>query len=751
MSKSNPSEKPTDTIVKVAVPVPLRKSFDYLAKQRLEPGTRVLVPFAGRTVVGVVVAGEPAQIAVALKPIKQVIDSCAVLSMSILNLAIWAANYYHHPIGEVIQTALPVKLRSAQPLANPFLVKHFYRQNDLGQLDLGKLLGRAPKQKQVFDKIPVGRGITLQQLLKQLVELNRSSITISLKNLAEKGMITAAKSAQQSSDSSGINNSSKIEFSGTLSHEQKSAIDKITQAKGAFSTLLLRGITGSGKTEVYLHAAESVISENQQVLVLVPEIALTPQLVERFCARLGGGVSVVHSAMSNNERYKTWCMANQGKACVVLGTRSAIFTPLKNPGLIIVDEEHDLSFKQRDGFRYHARDLAIKRGSLEHVPVVLGSATPSMETVQNVTLGRYCELRLSNRIGAAVLPKVELVDTRSHKAIDGLTLPLIERIADRLKSGDQTILYVNRRGYAPVAQCGACGWQATCNRCDAYLTYHESFGKLLCHYCGTSCSANHTCPQCAAGLFYSGLGTQRVEKALKQRFPHSRILRFDRDELTTQSALEEALNKIKLLEIDIVVGTQLISKGHDFPNVTLVGILLPDQSLYSIDFRAPEQLFQQLIQVSGRAGRGESQGNVIIQTAHPENHYYQLIHQYDFAGFYKICAQERAQLGFPPFGYLAMVRAESTVKAAGQRFLGFARDQANNLIRQNNLSGLHIMDPVPSPMEKLSDRFRAQLLVKSTSRKSLGQLMSAWMPALEAAKESRKIRWSLDIDPMELY
>ena len=611
-----------------------------------------------------------------LKTIERILDDNPVFTDSLTGLLLWAADYYHHPVGEVFQTALPVKLRSAVAAENP----------------LGERRARP-------DEYPVTR------------------------------------------------------FHGRLTGEQQAAVNSVVEAFGQYRSFVLHGITGSGKTEVYLHIAQQCVNSGRQVMILIPEIALTPQLLERFRSRLGDGVSVIHSGLSPRQRYLSWWRARAGTATALIGTRSAIFTPMKRPGLIIIDEEHDHSYKQQDGFRYHARDLAIKRASMESIPIVLGSATPSMESINNARTGKHHLLELNRRTGDAKLPETEWIDLQKRRQNGGLTQQLLEAARRQVDNGCQVILYVNRRGFATVAGCTHCNWKARCDRCDAWLTFHKKTNTLRCHHCGWISRAQSRCPDCNHALFYHGTGTQRLEEVLQQELPDARIVRFDSDEITTRSKLEKMLSAIRQGDVDIIIGTQLISKGHDFPRVTLVGIVAPDQGLYSVDFRAPEYLFQQLIQVAGRAGRSQLPGKVIIQTAHPENPCLQLALDHDYAAFYQLCLQQRKEAGFPPFGFMALWRAESARPGAALQFLQHIRQIGRN-IRENRgylYKGVEIMDPVSSPMEKLAGRYRAQLLVKSNRRKPLQDLLSPWLSETETSPQTRKIRWSLDIDPMEMY
>ncbi len=725
------------------MPVPVRQTYDYLTGGPVTTGTRVLVPFGRRTMVGIVVSNLDATTGFRLKPVKRVLDTRPALGQTMLKLLQWASRYYHHPIGEVLNTALPARLRTANQSENPDEETVYRAAPGLEPAVIEKSLGRAPRQKLLYDLIASYGWCSPGQIKAH--DSGVANVRGILAALMNKGLLECRQRPAKTPDTE------HTPLEASLTREQQQAIDSITACLGRFSTFVLHGITGSGKTEVYLHIAQSCIRLGKQALVLVPEIALTPQLVARFAQRFAAGVCMIHSNMTAQQRYLSWCNARSGRASVVLGTRSAIFTPLKNPGVIIVDEEHDISYKQQDGFRYHARGLAIKRASLSAVPVVLGSATPSMESMRNVDAGRYQLLRLSRRIGSARLPEVMLVDTKIFPLYQGLSAPLLEAIRYGLERQQQTILYINRRGFAPIVQCGNCRWRAGCDRCDAFLTYHQHTNTYRCHHCGKIIRAQTDCPECHQTIFYAGTGTQRIEKVLTQQFPKARISRFDRDRITTQKKLVQALHDINRGSVDIVIGTQLIAKGHDFPGVTLVGVIDPDRGLYSADFRAPEYLFQQLVQVAGRAGRSENPGRVMIQTAHPENPCLHLIQNQNFDRFYQYCARERETAGLPPFGYLLLWRAESTSATAGLKFLQFVSRIGRNLVKSNQLTDIAVMDPVSSPMEKLAGRYRAQLLVTAAHRKALHTLVSCWLEVVEKSPESRQVRWSIDIDPMEMF
>ncbi len=733
--------------------MPVRQAYDYIAPRQLEPGIRVVVPFGRRKLIGIIVSNHRPSAdftpAFTIRPVEQVLDQECSIGDNMLELLHWAAGYYHHPIGKVLNAALPARLRIAKPLENPVTETVYRSLPGLDHATTDKSLARAHRQRALFELVCSHDWISA----KQIKSLSRDS-SCPIRGLHIRGLLTSLldKGFIESRIHTPITLSPGPKpFQDSLTEQQQLAITAVASLFGKFKSFVLHGITGSGKTEVYLHITEICITQGRQALVLVPEIALTPQLVERFTERFGHGVCVIHSSITDQQRYRTWWKARAGNATVVLGTRSAVFTPMKNPGLIIVDEEHDISYKQQDGFRYHARDLAIKRASLEGVPIVLGSATPSMESMNNVASGRHQLLTLSHRIGAAELPKVELVDLKIFPLHEGISSPLLEAISRGLDRQQQTILYINRRGFAPIVQCRACAWQANCDRCDAFLTFHKKTNTFRCHHCSKITNAQSNCLQCEQTLFYTGIGTQRIEKTLIEQFPQARISRFDRDQINTQKKLERTLKQINDGKVDIVIGTQLISKGHDFPGVTLVGVIDPDQGLYSVDFRAPEYLFQQLVQVAGRAGRSKTPSRVIIQTAHPENPYLHLIRDYNFDQFYRCCTEERELVKLPPFGHIALWRAESTNDKAGLQFLQFVSQTGRKILTGKRIKGIVVMDPISSPMEKLAGKFRAQLLIKADQRKSLHELLAHWLKEIENSPASRKVRWSIDIDPMEMF
>lgn len=726
-------------IYQVAVPAPLYRLFDYLAPESADaaPGVRVRVPFGRRETTGVLigVSNRSDLPRARLKRVAAVLDSEPLLSPPLLKLLTWAAGYYHHPLGEVLHAALPVLLRQGRPAVA--VGARIWRVNrDGAQADLG-LLARAPLQRRILEALRRAPGLRDEDLHAISWHWRHA-----VKALGARGW-TIAERLDCLTAVGGL-----PETPHTPTNAQQTAADAIG-APDNFRCLLLHGVTGSGKTEIYLRVIERMLTQGRQALVLVPEIGLTPQLVARFRSRFAVPIAVLHSGLTEQERLGAWLMARAGSAPIVIGTRSAVFAPLPNLGLIVVDEEHDTSYKQQDGLRYHARDVAVMRASREGIPIVLGSATPSLESLKHARTGSYTLLELPDRTGTARLPDVQLLDMRRLKPDQGLSHPLRQAIAERLMRGEQVLLFLNRRGFAPVWMCYACGWVAPCERCDARLTFHKRSGRLRCHHCGADHALVERCPACRGGELHAlGEGTERIEAVLTKYFPDARIERIDRDSTRRKGALEEKLGRVHTGAANLLIGTQMLSKGHDFPNVTLVGVLNADQGLYNADFRSPERLFQQIMQVSGRAGRADKPGTVLIQTWHPEHPIFAALARHDFRGFTDYALAERRETRYPPYSHLALLRAEATKPGAALSFLSEAHAAARRLNRDNVVE---VMNPAPAPMERRAGRYRAQLLVQSLDRKTLHGFLDAWIARLVESKQARRVRWSLDVDPIDLY
>ena len=532
-----------------------------------------------------------------------------------------------------------------------------------------------------------------------------------------------------------------------LTAEQSVAVEAVDPAAG-FSAHLLHGVTGSGKTEVYLRLVERALAAGRQVLLLVPEINLTPQLEDRVRARFPEtGVVSLHSELAEAARERNWRAAFAGEANIVLGTRLSIFTPLPRLGLIVVDEEHDASFKQQDGMRYSARDIGVFRARQLGIPILLGSATPSLETWANAQGGRYGLLTLRERANPeARLPAVHVLDTRRMVLKEGVSEPLIAAIKERLARGEQSLVFLNRRGYAPVLACPACGWVSRCTRCAANMVLHLADRRLRCHHCGCEHRVPKACPTCGnQDIHPFGRGTQRLEGWLQEQFPEARVLRVDRDSVKSRKQWEAVLERIHGGEADILVGTQMLAKGHDFPKLTLVGALGADAALFAADWRAPERLFAQLMQVAGRAGRAELKGEVLIQTQYPDHPLFAALVAHDYPGFAAAQLKEREQAGFPPYAFQAMLRAEAPAMADAIAFL----QAAAGLSVIGEHENVFIYDPVPMKMARLANLERGQLLAESHSRPALQAFLPRWREAIEALKAPSKLRWHIEVDPLE--
>lgn len=532
-----------------------------------------------------------------------------------------------------------------------------------------------------------------------------------------------------------------------LNEQQRDAVAAITGAAGTYRAYALQGVTGSGKTEVYIEAVRHAVERGKQALILVPEIGLTPQFIGRLKQRLQVDVRVQHSALSETERLRNWTAARNGEAAVIIGARSAIWTPLKSPGLYIVDEEHDSSYKQESGFRYSAKDIAVARGKFDKAPVVLGSATPSLETLRNVKIGKYARLSLPLR-AAGTPPEIRIVNLRRQPVAGAVSQPLLEAIRDTLKKNEQALLFLNRRGYAPVILCHDCGWHAECQRCSVKMTFHKANNKLICHHCDARRPLPEHCPDCAGEqLVEVGHGTQRLGQTLSEHFPEAKILRIDRDSARRRGSLEAMIKAIASGEANILIGTQMLAKGHHFPSLTLVGVIDADAGLLSADFRASERMAQLIVQVSGRAGRADQPGRVYIQTHFPTHPLLRTLTQRGYDDVARALLAERKDALLPPYAYLALLTAEAADGAAAKQFLAKARRCLEEI---GAGLGLEIFGPVAAPIEKRRGRFRSQLLAQSKNRNTLRKAMATWSQALESIPGANRARWALDIDPQDL-
>lgn len=729
-------------IVKVAIPIPLNRLFDYSAPEHIthiSPGSRVLVPFGKSKKVGFVIENsEHTELNIEkIKPIIEVLDAHSLIDDKDLKLLKWAAQYYHYPLGEVFSAAFPVSLRKGKQAI--LAQEKVYKLSAKGQCLTSEQLKRSPKQQQIFKLFQSNDDRLSHSELSQKEKNWRPAI----KALIEKDIITTELQTKRPYKSL-----SETESPLQANPQQQQAITQLSNNLGSFSVSLLEGITGSGKTEVYMQVIQQVLDKGQQILVLLPEITLTPQLENRFKQRFSVPLSISHSKLTETQRHTAWLEMQQGHSAILLGTRSALFTPLKTPGLIILDEEHDSSFKQQEGFRFSARDLAIVRAKLLDIPVILGTATPSLESLYNVEKKRYQLLYLTERAGVAIEPKFLLLDIRNKKLQDGLSEPLIQHIKKTLANNEQVLLFLNRRGYAPVQLCHSCSWVSRCHRCDTSLVIHYDEKLLRCHHCGYQQHLHHHCPACKTGeLKAIGLGTERVEKNLIKLFPHHKIARLDRDSTQKKGSLENHLQQINQGKVDIILGTQMLAKGHHFPNVTLVAILDVDSGLFSIDFHATEKLAQLIIQVAGRAGRAEKPGKVILQTHQPDHPLLTVLLREGYNKFAKTALIERQQAELPPFSSQALLRVYATNPTDPQTFL----NRVCSLIEPINQSNTLVLGPVSAPMAKRAGNYHFQLLLQNNQRKLLQSLLQQLVPQLYTTKEAKKVRWSLDIDPVDLY
>jgi len=721
-------------ILKIALDVPLNRLFDYSNNGfSAQVGSRAVVSFAGRNLVGIVMeVVQTSDVPIEkLKPVIHVFDDVVFDSKS-FKLLNFCADYYHYPLGQALISALPLRLRQIKPAVTR--KRYIYSLNSHANLD------EIPKKQIVLHKIALALFKHIDAGSDELAEISpgwRKAI-IQLKEL---GWIVETEVVEVKPSLRSLN------VEPNLNTEQQQAITTILGESG-FNPWLLHGITGSGKTEVYIKLLQNILAEKDvQVLILVPEINLTPQLEARFRSRLSQySLVTLHSNLSESERLQNWQAAFAGAAKIVVGTRLSVFTPMPNLKMIIIDEEHDSSYKQQDGMRYHARDVAMVRAKQLNIPIILGSATPSLESWNQAKKQIYGLLSLNQRaVQNAQLPKIYTIDIAKSPTENGLSPILIKAMRERLSHGEQSLLFINRRGYAPVLHCNSCQWIASCLRCSARLVVHLSQKRLKCHHCGHEQKIPIQCPSCGnPDLSPIGQATQRLEKTLSEKFPEAKIARVDRDSMRSKDALTHLLTSVQNKKIDILVGTQMLAKGHDFPHLTLVGVIDTDTALFSPDFRAGERLFSQLMQVSGRAGRAEIAGEVLIQTAFPQNPLFDALKRQDYVVYANALLEERAMMHFPPTSYFALLKAEARDLNQVLKFLNIASTLARAIPNE-----VIIYDAIRPQMERLNALERAHLLMQANSRGALQRLLKIWIPQLRQEKLSGKIRWALDIDPLE--
>jgi primosomal protein N' (replication factor Y) len=703
-------------VIQVAVPRPLHAVYDYQVPQPLNipnVGARVRVPFGRSATVGICVATQVETPHKQLKDVAEVLDSQPVVPTELMALAHWMTTYYHYPLGEVLATMLPAAARKGASCA-------------IDEPDHWRICAiefankRAPAQRALFEHLATSGPVAGEELTS--LGFTRQT----LRTLANNGMVERCP----------VPDAQPAEQPPQAMSEQATAITAITADLEGFHAYLLDGVTGSGKTEVYLRSIEPVVAANGQVLVLVPEIALTPQTLGRFQRRFAK-VGMLHSNLTDHERLQTWLKCAAGDLSILIGTRSAVFTPFQQLGLIIVDEEHDSSYKQQEGLRYSARDLATKRAQTNDIPIVLGSATPSLESLYNVDRERYKRLALPFRAAGAQMPQYQVIDMRGQSQIDGISVPLERVIRRHLDAQGQVLIFLNRRGYAPTLLCASCGWQAHCSDCDARLTLHRTPHQLVCHHCSLRFQVPDACEACGLhSLMPVGAGTQRTEDGLGRMFDDVPIYRIDRDTTRSNRRLEAQFAKINVGNRCIMVGTQMLAKGHHFPNVTLVAVLNADAGFCSPDFRAPERTAQLIVQVAGRAGRAERPGEVWIQSYQPENPNLQRLIEDGYPGFAAAELAERIKLGFPPAKPMAMLRAESANAEDAIRLLEQFKQQLN---------GIEVLGPVPAPIARIANRARYQLMLLAPTRPRLHTALRQ----IKAPKVPYTLRWSIDVDPYD--
>ena len=731
------------SVLRLAIPSPLRRLFDYLPPQgtnsaevkSLQPGQRLIVPFGPRRVTGylVAVSEDSALPAANLKHALAILDPEPLISATVIALCDWASRYYHHPPGEVFSAAFPRPLREGKEHRPAGVSGWRLTPRGLG-LPPGAL-ARSPRQAEALAMMQASKSVASSQFADNGIK------PAVLRQLLAKGL--AEKCLLQQLPTAAISRAGL-----TLNPEQAAAVKALLQAHQGFTCHLLEGVTGSGKTEVYLQLIADCLKRGRQALVLIPEIGLTPQTLDRFRQRFQARIVTLHSGLGDAERYRSWEAARDGSAHIVIGTRSAIFTPLRAPGLIIVDEEHDSSYKQQDGFRYSARDVAVKRGQLEGCPVLLGSATPSLESLHNVTTGRYSLHRLTQRAGISLLPKISTIDIRRQQLQAGLSAPLLQAIDDKLAAKQQVLLFLNRRGYAPTLQCHDCGWVAECRACDARLTVHRRTSRLRCHHCGASQALPRQCPECHSGsLMTSGLGTEQTEDFLRERFGQWPVFRVDSDSMQARHAMRELITEINRGGPGILLGTQMLTKGHHFPAVSLVAVIDVDAMLFSADFRGEERMAQLLTQVAGRAGRADMPGEVLLQTHYPDHPALQAMLTMNYGDQARIMLAGREAAGMPPVGQLVVLRSDCDDSARGEQFLQQLRDQAGNALP----GGTQLIGPLPSPMQRRAGKFRCQLIVLAVDRRAAQAAASVLVSLAEVNKARRDLKWTIDIDPQDLY
>ena len=726
-------------VLRIALPRPVRQFFDYRydSNQAVCPGQRVKVIFGRQALVGVVVAVNPSDTPeIKLRSISELLDRKPLIPASTLSLLDWAARYYQHPPGECLWAALPPPLRQGKEAAAP--------TETTWSLAPGAETRTIPRRA-------VRQHELLQWLRDQPGEHPGSTLTAAgfsgqvLRGLAERGLVVSRERPLGSSSSTRV----PLQPLPPLNPAQSEVFQKLPEKGSGFTVHLIHGITGSGKTEIYMHWLDQNVSSEQQALVLVPEINLTPQTVARFVRHFGQRVALWHSGLNDTERLQTWLRIQSGEPVILVSTRSGVLLPFSNLGAIIVDEEHDGAYKQNDGFRYSARDLSLVAAQQAGCPVILGSATPSLESLHNVKARGYHLHSLTQRAGKSGLPAMQLVDIRSRPLVGGISPPLMQAIESTLARGQQVLLFINRRGFAPVLMCYDCGSLIECPNCDTRLTLHRREGRLRCHHCDYQRPVPRQCDECGSeNLNPVGEGTEKTEDLLTQALPEVPVIRIDRDSTRKKGSLDTMLATVRKGAPCVLVGTQMLTKGHDFPDVTLVGVLNADGGLFSSDFRGPEQLAQTVTQVAGRAGRGNHPGQVLIQTCHADHPLLQQLCRHDYLGVAQELLQEREDAALPPFTAQVALRFECPTMDQSLERLVASRRQLERW--QPKLPDILLLGPFPAAIARKANRHRGYLILQGDNRRSLQRAASALTRWLEQCRFSRSERWLVDVDPQEL-
>lgn len=731
-------------ILKLAVPVVLNQLFDYFAPETIHPekiklGIRVLVSFAGKEKVAIVIAtSSDSQVDSAkLKTVIKILDRQPLLNEKDRQLLHWIGDYYHHPIGYVFCNTLPSLLKKGA--AAVLQRQCSYSLTLKGRIIKLESLNQAPNQQFFIKKLHQFKTVNTQTLSSW----NKSWNYVK-RILLKKQWIIAKECYFPEFSRKHILNEAEL----TLNKAQQHAVDTLSIALNTFKVFLLEGVTGSGKTEVYMQLITKVLAQSQQVMVLLPEITLTPQLEARFRQRFSISIVIFHSKLTDKQRLQSWLAMQTGEAVILLGTRSALFTPFKNMGLLILDEEHDSSFKQQNNLRFSARDVAVMRAKLLSIPILLGSATPSLESLANVEKNRYHKLPLPQRAGNAKAPQLWVLDIRNKDIQQGLSAALLMQIKQTLENNEQILIFLNRRGFAPRLMCHSCGWVACCQRCDAYLVIYQQPQQLRCHHCQNSYLLIQTCPACKKNKLNAlGLGTEQVEQSLNKIYPDKTIIRLDAETTRAKGSLERYLTQINQGDVDIILGTQMLAKGHHFPTVTLAVLLDIDSGLFSLDFRGAEKLAQLIIQIAGRAGRGNKLGKVILQTRQPEHPLLVSLIKHGYSHFAKAALIERKTASLPPYSYQALLRVEAVDEKAPQAFFNALKP----LTEEYNQRSVLILGAVVAPMARRKGRSRFQLLFQSEKRMVLQSFLTQLIPEINRLREAKKVQWSVDVDPIDLY